>query len=217
MAQVAVIGLGRFGFHAAKQLYLSGHEVLAIDVDPDNVQRIRDDCTRAVTLDARDKQRLQALGIRDFDVVVLSLGERLEASALVALHLKELGVRRIITKAGSEDHGKLLALIGVHEIVFPEREAAERLAHRLMSPNILDYVPLGEDYSIHEIAPPEKFSGKTLQELKLRNRFGIQVLGIRDVLTQELRLNPPADFLIKDSDVLIVLGRNKDLHRLRNL
>lgn len=217
MAQVAVIGLGRFGHHVARQLHQAGHDVLAIDVSEENVQNIKDYASRAVVLDARDKDRLDALGIRDFDVVVVSLGERIDASALVALHLKEVGCRRIVTKAGSEDHAKLLDVIGVHEIIFPEREAAEQLAHRLASSNLLDYVPLGEDHSIHEMAPPEPFIGKTLEEVKLRSRFGVQVIGIRDMLTQEVHINPDSQFRIKDSDALLVLGRNRDLKRLSEL
>lgn len=215
MAQVAVIGLGRFGFHVAKHLHQAGHEVLAIDIDPKNVERIADFSSRAVVLDARDGERLDALGIRDFDVVVVSLGERVDASALVALHLKEVGVRRLITKAGSEDHGKLLNLIRVDEVVFPEREAAERLALRLSSPNLLDYLHLGEEFSLHEIAPPDFFVGKSLQDLRLRNRYHIQVLAIRDSLTGKMQVNPAADFVIKDSDALLVLGSNEDLARLK--
>lgn len=217
MAQVAVIGLGRFGFHVARQLHLAGHEVLAIDVSPENVEDIADFSSRAVVLDGREKERLEALGIRDFDMVVVSLGERIDASALVTLHLKELGVRRIITKAGSEDHRKLLELIGAHEVVFPEREAAERLARRLASPNLLDYINLGEDYSIHEVAPPGSFVGRTLAELDLRKRLGVQVLAVREALTEEVRVNPDPDFRIKESDALLVLGRNEDLARLRLL
>lgn len=217
MAQVAVIGLGRFGFHVARHLHQAGHEVLAIDIHPENVQEIRDFSSRAVVLDARDKERLEALGIRDFDVVVVSLGELVDVSALVALHLKELGVKRLITKAGSDDHRKLLELIGVDEVVFPEREAAERLAHRLSSPNVIDYIPLGKDYGIHEVAPPDSFVGRTLGELKLRNRFEVQVLAIRDVLTQEVHVNPGAEFTVKPSDALLVLGRDQDLARLKEV
>lgn len=191
--------------------------MLAIDISAENVQNIKDHSSRAVVLDARDKDRLDALGIRDFDVVVVSLGERIDASALVALHLKEVGCRRIVTKAGSEDHAKLLDVIGVHEIIFPEREAAAHLAHRLASANLLDYVPLGDDHSIHEMAPPEPFIGKTLEEIKIRSRFGIQVIGIRDMLTQEVHINPDSTFRIKDSDALLVLGRNRDLKRLNEL
>ena len=215
MAQIAVIGLGRFGFHAARELQAAGHDVLAIDIDQENVERIGDLVSRAVRLDARDKERLDALGIEDFDVVVVSLGERIDASTLVALHLKELGVPKIITKAGSEDHAKLLRLIGVHEIVFPEREAAARLARRMSTSNLLDYIPLGETYSIQEIAPTEEMAGKSLEELRLRNRFNIQVIGVRDVLTDEVDLNPGPKFRVKDSDSLVILGRNEDLERMK--
>ena len=215
MAQVAVIGLGRFGFHVAKQLHQAGHDVLAIDVDPKNVEAIADFSSRAVVLDARDKERLDALGIRDFDVVVVSLGERIDASALVALHLKEIGIRRLITKAGSEDHGKLLELIGVNQVVFPEREAAERLARRLGSPDLLDYIDFGDEYSLHEMAPPASFLGKTLQELQLPTRFNVRVLAIRDALTGKVEVNPGADSRIKESEALLLLGRNEDLARLK--
>lgn len=215
MAQIAVIGLGRFGFHAARELQEAGHDVLAIDIDQGNVERIGDLVSRAVRLDARDKERLDALGIKDFDVVVVSLGERIDASTLVALHLKELGVPKIITKAGSADHAKLLELIGVHEIVFPEREAAARLARRMSTANLLDYIPLGETYSIQEIAPTEEMVGKTLEQLRLRNRFKVQVLGVRDVLSDEVDLNPGPKFRIKDSDALVILGKNEDLERMK--
>ena len=215
MAQVAVIGLGKFGFHVAKLLHEDGHEVLAIDIDANNVNQIADFTSRAVVLDARDKERLEALGIRDFDVVIVSLGERVDVSALVSLHLKELGVKRLITKAGSEDHRKLLELIRVDEVVFPEREVAEHLARRLSSPNLLEFINLGDDYGIQEIAPPESFLGKSLQALELPNRMGVQVLAVRDALTQAVRVNPGADFIIKESDSLLLLGRNRDLAKIR--
>lgn len=215
MAQVAVIGLGRFGFHVAKQLHQAGHDVLAIDVDPKHVEAIADFSSRAVVLDARDKERLDALGIKDFDVVVVSLGERIDASALVALHLKEIGVRRLITKAGSADHRKLLELIGASEVVFPEREAAERLARRLGSPDLLDYIDFGDDYSLHEMAPPSSFLGRSLQELQLPGRFSVQVLAVRDALTDKVQVNPGKDFRIKESDALLVLGRKGDLARMK--
>jgi trk system potassium uptake protein TrkA len=215
MAQVAVIGLGKFGFHVAKQLHEAGHEVLAIDNDAGNVNQIADYSSRAVVLDARDKERLEALGIRDFDVVIVSLGERIDTSALVSLHLKEIGVKRLITKAGSDDHRKLLELIGVDEVVFPEREVAVHLARRLSSPNLLEFINLGNDYSLHEVAPPDSFLGKTLRALDLPNRLGIQVLAVRDALTQDLRVNPGADFVVKESDSLLVLGSNQDLAKIR--
>ena len=131
MANVAVIGLGKFGFHVAKQLDRLGHDVLAIDIDPANVQRIKDFSSRAVVLDALDKERLDALGITDFETVVVSLGERIDASALITLHLKEIGIKHVVAKAGSEDHAKLLKLIGADEIIQPECEVAEMLARRI--------------------------------------------------------------------------------------
>ena len=217
MAQVAVIGLGKFGFHVAKSLHEAGHEVLAIDIHQDNVNEIADYTTKAVVLDARDKDRLEALGIRDFDVVIVSLGERVDVSALVSLHLKEIGVKRLITKAGSDDHRKLLELIRVDEVVFPEREVAVRLAQRLSSPHLLELFNLGDDYGIQEMASPESFLGKTLQALELPTRFGIQVLAVRDALSHAVRVNPGADFVVKESDSLLVLGRHKDLAKLRRV
>ncbi len=214
MSQFAVIGLGRFGSHVVRLLYEGGHEVLAVDTSKAAVERVKDHSTRAVVLDARDKQRLRALGIRDCDAVVVSLGERTEASVLVALHLKEIGVRRLIAKAGSEDHAKLLELIGVDEIISPERQAAERLAGRLRDTSVLDYIPLGEGYSIHEITPPPGFLDKSLEELRLRNRYNIQVLAIRDTRTDALQVNPPAQFRIQSNHILVVLGKDADLRRL---
>jgi trk system potassium uptake protein TrkA len=217
MAQILVIGLGRFGFHVASLLHERGHEVVAVDIDEGNVQRIRDSCSRAIRLDARDKERLEALGPKHFDVAIVSLGERVDVSALVALHLKEQGVRRIITKAGSVDHAKLLEKLEVHEIVFPEREAAERLVRRLSNRNLLDFIPLGEGASIEEIAAPAAWVGRTLAELDLRRRHSVQVVGVRDALSDQVSLNPAADFRVLDSHSLIVLGANDDLARLQRL
>lgn len=213
-SQVAVIGLGRFGFSIARRFHELDHEVLAIDIEPDNVERVKEHCSRAVVLDGRDTERLRALGIRDFDIVVISLGELIDASTLIALRLKELGVGRLVTKAGSEDHAKLLRLIGVEDIVFPEREAADRLVRRLTCENVLDFIPLGEEHSVHEMAAPEEFVGRTLAELRLRNRYDVQVLGVRDVLTQKLHLNPGPDFRVKESDALLVIGTNESLNNL---
>lgn len=217
MAQVAVIGLGRFGFHVAKELHAAGHEVLAIDVNPEHVQEIKDHSTRALVLDARDKEKLKALAIKDFDHVVVSLGERIDASALITLHLRELGVRHLITKAGSSDHAALLARIGAHEVVQPERESAERLARRLDNLNILEVLPLGERYCIQELAPPSSFLGKTLRDLELRPKYGIQVLAIQDSLTGNLTINPDPGLRVKDSDVLVMLGENVAIDKLRKL
>lgn len=217
MAQIIVIGLGRFGFHVASKLHDNGHEVVALDADERIVHRMRNHCSRAIRVDARDKDRLAALGLKHFDVAVVSLGEAVDVSALVSLYLREQGVRRIITKAGSEDHARLLQKLEVDDIVFPEREAAERLVRRLSNRNLLEFIPLGEDASIEELAPPVEFVGKTLAELDLRNRFGVQVVGYRDVLTNAVWLNPPPVHRVLESHALLVLGSNEDLARLQKL
>ena len=215
MAQIAVIGLGRFGFHAASELHEAGHEVLAVDLNPATVQKARDHSTQAVVLDARETEPLKALGVPDFDAVVLSLGTRVDASALVTLHLRDLGVRRLIVKASSDDHARLLKMIGADEIVFPERDAAERLARRLSDGNLIDFIPLGEEHSLREVSAPEGFIGQTLVDLRLRNRFGVQVVAIRREGDTPVLVNPAPDTVIGKGDALFVLGRDEQLDRLK--
>jgi trk system potassium uptake protein TrkA len=215
MAQIAVIGLGRFGFHAATLLHEAEHEVLAIDIDPVQVQRVRDHSTQAVVLDAREIEPLRNLGLPDFDAVVLSLGTQVDASALVTLHLKDLGVRRLIAKASSADHARLLHMIGASEVVFPERDAAERVVRRLSDVNLIDFIPLGEGHSLREVTAPREFVGRSLVELKLRNRFGVQVVAIRSGGEATVRVNPGPETVLQDQDALFVLGRDDELDRLR--
>ncbi len=214
MAQVAVIGLERFGFHAAKLLHEARHEVLAVDSDPAQVQKVRDHSSQAVVLDAREIDPLRALGIADFDAVVLSLGLRVDASAIVALHLRDLGVDRIIVKAVSADHARLLEMIGVKEVVFPEREAAERLVRRLSDVNLIDFIPLGEDHSLREVATPSTFVDRSLVKLRLRNRFRVQVVAIRQRGESTVTVNPDPETVLQEGDALLVLGRDEDLDRL---
>ena len=218
MARIAVIGLGRFGSHVAREAFQHGHEVLAIGVDPENVQRMRDHATRAVVADARDRERLEALRLgEDYDAVVVSLGENVEASALIVLHLRELGARRIIAKAGSTDHGKLLALIGAHEVLFPERESAHRLAMRLATRSLVEYLPLGDGHGVEELAAPIAFVGRSLADLQLPARFGAQVVAVRNGETGRLTVSPGADFVVGAHDLLVVLAANHDLRRLQAL
>ena len=206
MAKFAVIGLGSFGFNIAKTLYEEGHEVLAIDIDKDKIEAVKDYVTRAVTMDSADKENLKALGIQDIDIVIVSLGPQMEASILTVLYLHELKVKRIIAKALSEDHAKILESIGATDVIYPEKDMAIKLAHRLSSPNVLEYLPLSSGFSIQEIAPPEKFIGKTLKELDLRNKYGVQVIAIRELVPENTILIPKADFVIKESDILIIIG-----------
>ncbi len=208
-----VIGLGNFGFHAVNELFVQGHEVIAIDMDKEKVQHVQDCCTYAIMADAANKDFLRAQGIGEMDAVIVSTGERSHLSTLITLYLKELKVPRILVKAINEDHGRILERIGATDIIFPEKDMARKTARSLSQPNVLEFIPLAEEYSISESAPPAHFIGKTLAELGLRNRFHVTVIAIKDVLTDEFIMVPPASHLIKDSDLLVLIGKTDDLDR----
>jgi len=216
MGRFVVIGLGRFGSHLATRLYELGHEVLAVDSDADTVQALRDTVSQVAQVDVRDKAQLRALGLRDFDTAVISVGEHLEASTLAALYCKELELR-VVARAVTEDHGKILEALGVDEVVFPERDMAVRLAERLASSNLLDFISLGPDYSIAEVAAPTPFIGKSLAELQVRQRFGVHVIAVQDVLTGTVAMAPPPDAKIRDSDVLVILGKRADIEKFQRV
>ena len=213
--RVVVIGLGIFGSQLARQLYESGLEVVAVDKDKDVVQRIKDFSTKAVVAEASDKEVLEAIGVAEDDVVVISFGEDLSASTLLTLHLKELKVRTIIVKVPNEDYKRILLKVGASEAIIPEREMANRVARGIISPNILEYLPISEDYTIAELAPPAGFIGKSLAELDLRKKYNLQVIAIRDVLTGKMQLVPRASAVLKDSDVLVIIGREEDIQKVK--
>jgi trk system potassium uptake protein TrkA len=213
--RVIVVGLGIFGFNIAKDLYESGLEVIAIDKSKETIQKIKDFSTRAILADATDKELLETIGIQEDDVVIISFGEDLAASTLLTLHLKEFKVKEIIVKAPNEDHKRILEKVGATEVIIPEKEMADKVAKSLISPNVLDYIPLSRDYTICEIAPPSSFLGKTIGELQLRKKHHIGVIASRDVLTDQIQMIPSADFVIKDSDILVVIGKEQDIQKLK--
>lgn len=215
MKRVVVIGLGIFGFNIAKDLYENGFEVIAIDKNKEIVQKIRDFSTKAIHADGTDKEVIQAIGIQEDDVAIISFGEDLAASTLITLHLKELKVKNIIVKAPNEDHKHVLEKVGATEVIIPEREMADKVAKSLISPNVLDYIPLSDDYTICELVPPPGFLGKTIGELHLRSKYHIEVIAVREMLPDRIRMVPRADFVIKDSDVLVVIGREEDTQKIK--
>jgi trk system potassium uptake protein TrkA len=217
MIKFAVIGLGSFGSNVAKTLYEHGHEVLAIDKDKATVEAAKSFSSHAVLMDSAEMENLVGVGIREVDVVVVSLGPEMEASILTVLHLHELGLKRIVAKALTEDHAKILEAVGATEVIYPEKDMAIRTALRLTSPNVMECLPLMSGVSIQEIAPPDKFIGKSLKELDLRNKYGIQVIAIRELVPERTVYVPKADFVLKDSDVLIVMGDEKKLEKLNAL
>lgn len=212
MKQFVVIGCGRFGSSVAKTLYDLGHEVLAIDLDEEKVQEISDSVTCAVQADVTDEKVLAELGIRNFDVVIVSIGSNYQASIMATLIAKDLGVKKVIVKAHDELHGKVLSKIGADRIIFPERDMGVRVAHNLVSSNILDFIELSPDYSILEIAALEKWSNRTLKELRLPTKYGINVMAIKR--GDDINVSPYADDIILEGDVLVVIGSTKDIEKL---
>ena len=215
MKRVVVIGLGIFGFNIAKDLYENGMEVVAIDKNKEVIQKIKDFSTKAILADGTDKDVLESIGIQPEDVVIISFGEDLAASTLITLHLKEMKVKTIIVKAPNEDHKHVLEKVGATEVVIPERAMADKVAKSLVSPNVLDYIPLSADYTISELIPPPSFFGKTIGELHLRGKYHLEVIAVREVLPDRIRVVPRADFVIKDSDVLVVIGREEDIQKIK--
>ena len=215
MKRVVVIGLGIFGFNLAKDLFEAGLEVIAVDKNKDLVQKIRDFSTKAVLADATEKEVMEAIGFEEDDVVIVSFGEDLAASTILTLHLKEMKIKTIIVKAPNEDHKRILEKVGATEVVIPEREMAAKIARSLISPNVMEYIPLTREYTICEIAPPASFIGKSIAEIQLRKRYNIGLLASRDVLTDQISMIPGGDFVVKDSDILVVIGKEKDIQDLK--
>ena len=213
MKKFCVIGLGNFGYHVASFLYHEGHEVFGIDLDKEKVQRVKDSTTVAIQGDAASKEFLASQGVSDMDAVVVSTGERSHLSTLITLYLKELDVRHILVKAVNEDHGKILMKVGAKQVIHPEKDMAIKTAKGLVYTNILDYLPLSEDYSITEAAPPPAFIGKDLLTINLRKKYQVIVIAIRDVIGGNFITAPSPDYIIKDSDVLIFMGRSDDIER----
>lgn len=213
--QFVIIGLGRFGSSVARTLSDLGNDVLAIDKDEDIVQEISDEVTHAVQLDATDENALRSLGIRNFDVAVVTIGDNIQASIMATLLVKELGVKYIIAKAQSDLHSKVLYKIGADRVVLPEKEMGIRVAHNLVSTNILDYIELSPDYSVIEIQASENWSGKTLNDLGLRSKYGINIMAIKR--GDDVNISPLAEDIIEADDIIVAIGSGEDLSRIEGV
>ena len=210
--QFAVIGLGRFGTSVATTLHKMGYEVLAIDNDEERVQEFSNEVTHVVQADTTDEDTLQALGIRNFDVVIVAIGADVQANILTTLQLKELGVPYIVAKASNKLHGKMLKKLGADRVVYPERDMGQRVAHHLVSSTVMDYIELSPDLNIMEITVPPALVGKTLAGTDLRAKYGINVVAIKrgdDIIVPPL----PSEEII-DHDILVVVGSIKGIQRL---
>jgi len=213
--QFAVIGLGRFGVSVATTLFKSGYEVLAIDANADRVQKLSNEFTHVVQADTTDENALKALGIRNFDVVVVAIGEDVQANVMTTLSLKEMGVKYIVAKARNELHGKMLEKIGADRVVYPERDMGMRVAHNLVSTNVLDYIELSPDLSLVEVTTPMELVGQSLAGANLRAKYGVNVMAIKR--GDKLILPPLPSEKIIAKDILIVVGGNAGVQKLEEL
>ncbi len=210
--QVAVLGLGRFGQAVARELTRLGHDVLAIDADERIVQDLADKVTHAVQADVTDREALQSLGLGDFETAIISVSGKLEASILATVLVRELGVKRIISKAAHELHGRILAQVGAHRVVYPERETGVRVAHSFAAPGVQDYLDVGPGYGFARVPVPGNWVGKTLGELNLHRTCGVTILAL--ARADGIMLHPSTGETLRPVDALIVAGRDEDLERL---
>jgi len=228
MKQFVVIGLGRFGSSIAQALSEKKFEVLAVDIDEDRVKEMEGIVSQAIVMDATDEKALRELGIADFDTAIVSMGETVEDSIMITLALKELGLKHVIVKTKSEIHSKILKKVGADRIVFPEREMAEKLAESLASPKIFDFIELSKTYGIMEMVVPKKIVNKTLGELQLRDKYKVSVIAIRrkvpysktDGTTDfkdEIIVGPGGTDELISGDVIIMLGKNENIEKVRKL
>lgn len=212
MKSFVVIGCGRFGESVARTLYKLGYEVLVIDKSEDSIHSIADEVTHAVQADVMDENVLKELGLSNFDVAVVAIGSNLEASIFATLMAKEAGVPKVVTKAQSELHGKLLYKIGADKVIFPERDMGVRVGHNLVSTNILDFIELSPDYGILEITALEEWENKTLSHLRLSSKYGLNVMVIKK--GTRVIVPPSASDVIEKKDVLVVIGSTSDINKI---
>ena len=209
MKQYIVIGCGRFGSSVASTMHLLGHQVMAIDKNEDSVQSISDKETHSLIVDVTEEQALRSLGLGNFDVAVVAIGSDIRASIMATLIAKEMGVELIICKAKDELQAKVLYKIGADRVVFPERDMGVRVAHNLVSDNILDHIELDPEYSIVEIVTPNGWVGKTLVELELRARYEITVLAIKT--GKNINVTPSPDEELTSGSILVIIGQNTSI------
>ncbi|HSJ23530.1 MAG TPA: TrkA family potassium uptake protein [Longimicrobiales bacterium] len=214
MKRFIIVGLGNFGAGVAEALYRAGHDVIALDTSESAVDRIAQFVGRAAVGDGREARTLERIGAGDADAAIISTGDDITASVLTTLALRDLGIREIYVKVISRDHGRVMDRLGVTETVFPERESALRLGHRIAHQTLLQYVQLGENFSVQEMAVPDAWVGHSLRELELPRQYRVSVIAVHDVLTDEIMPVPDPDAPLKESDTLLVAGRNEHLDRV---
>lgn len=211
----AVIGLGRFGTSIASKLSEAGQEVMGIDIDNERVEDGKSLVTHAVVLDSTEEESLKSVGIRNFDYVIVAIGNDMQASILTVLLLKEMGVKQVIAKALNKRHGQVLTKVGADWVIHPERDMGERVAHQLLSPNVLNYIELSREYNIEEIIIPPSMKGKSLRELDLRAKYNVNAIAI--LSNENLIISPSPDQIIQNGDKLVVIGHREGLNDITSI
>lgn len=217
MKTYTIIGLSSFGRYLAQFLSERSFNVIGIDADEEKVNQVKTFVSKGIVTDAKDLESLQKIGVQKSDGVIVSLGEKVDDSMVIIYHLKQLGVKTLYVKVLNDDHAKIINLIGDAEIIFPEWESAFKLAQRIDNPNILDFIPLSDEYSILDWAPTPHFIGKTIGESDLKNKFNVMVISVEETVPSRTKLIPKSNHVIKGSDVLVLIGRNEDLGKIKKL
>jgi trk system potassium uptake protein TrkA len=211
--QFVIIGLGRFGSSIGRELIKLGYEVLGVDRDEEKVQELSSVLTHVVVADATEEEVLRSIGARNFDCGVVAIGDDIQASILATILLKDLGVKKVVAKAVSDLHGRVLERVGVDRIVYPERDMGIRVAHQLVSPNLLDFIELSKKYTIAELTVPQSFSGKSLNDVNPRGRFGCSIVAINK--PKGMIIAPVAKDILTTDDVMVVIGTNQQIEQFQ--
>ena len=212
MRSMLVIGLGRFGGHLARKLSDLGNEVMVVDTDEEAVEKLAPHVTWAQVGDCMDVDTLRSLGVSNFDICFVCISNNFQSSLEITSLLKDLGAKRVISKASQDIHARLLLRNGADEVVYPERDSAERIAARLSATNVFDCIELTEEYSIYEIPPLESWVGRSVRDIDVRNRHHINILAVKT--GEELRPMPGADYVFTGREHLLALASNDDARRL---
>jgi trk system potassium uptake protein TrkA len=226
--QFVVIGAGRFGSSVAITLSKNGCEVTVVDRDKENIRQLGDYVSNAVQLDATDEQALKSIGIENVDVAIVSIGEQMEASILVTMALKEMGIKTVVAKALTESHGRILARVGADKVVYPERDMGVRLANALLHPSLLEHIEVLPGYNLAEMDAPKVLWGKSIAESAVRGKHGVEIVAVKrrrpglngegeSVLKEDVELVPAAGTVIKRGDIVLVMGREQDVRKFRSL
>ncbi len=218
MKTFVIIGLGRVGTAIARELSSLGHEVLAVDLSEEAVERVADKVTHAVAGDARDSAVLKTLGVRNYDCAVVAVGGDVGNSALITLNLKEQGVKEVVCKAQSHVHQRVLEKIGADRVVFPEHEMGVKVAQGLSSSSVLNFIEVSEDFGIVELEAPKSWVGKSIKELDIRNRYHVNVIAVRKAaLGGQFCVSPIADYALQEGDHVVALGHNDNTNLLHEV